>query len=449
MCNPYDTARIPGLSSGGSGTSVAANLVTCSIAESGGGSIVWPARTTSTVGLEPTQELVSRDGMAGKSLNTRTGPICRTVEDVARVLDVIAGYDKNDEQTAFSIGRTPAQPYYSYTHEQKLDGVRIGVVREYMDKNQFTQADVETIDIVERGIAHLRQVGATIVDPGPGGALFQQCVDKYVPVYRNKLFIKQYPQLFPLGADHVSLLIDMFVDPSVVPKGPNAPTIRGLGLTPDKAPSFNPARDGYALVSGEGKYHLNLYLRERGDLNIRSITDLMEKSTFYTDIRPDARMSDRKAALRASNQPSTLDNADRLLQRYAYQQIVLQCMATQDLDAVTFPTGNIPSSILGAPLEPTVNGRDASNWGLLPAQGFPVISVPAGFTTQVFDRVRDSDAPGGTRLVGPIPAVLPVGINFLARPFDEAMLLRIASAYEAATKHRVPPRGFGPLPGEL
>ncbi len=449
MCNPYDTARIPGLSSGGSSTSVAANLVTCSIAESGGGSIIWPARASSTVGIEPTQELVSRKGMAGMSLNTRTGPICRTVEDVARVLDVIAGYDEKDEQTAFSIGRSPLKPYHSFSNEKRLDGVRIGVVREFMNKSLFTQADSETIDIVDRAIGDLSRIGATIIDPGSGRALFQPCVARYVPVYRNKLFIRQYPQLFPQGADHIPLLVDMFVDPSLVPNGPMDPTIRNLGRPGDTGrPVFTPAEDASLQVVGEGKYHLSLYLRERGDAHIRSIKDLIDKATFYTDIRPDARMSDRKAALLATDRALTLDNADRILQRLAYQQIVLQCMAIQQLDVVVFPTGNIPPSILGAPLEPTVNGRDASNWGILGRQGFPVISVPAGFTTEVFDRVRDSAARGGTRLVGPTPAALPVGISFLARPFGEPTLFKIASAYEAATKHRAPPRDFGPVPGE-
>ena len=48
-------------------------------------------------------------------MNDRVGPICRTVEDVARILDVIAGYDPKDELTAFSVGRLPPQPYASYT----------------------------------------------------------------------------------------------------------------------------------------------------------------------------------------------------------------------------------------------------------------------------------------------------------------------------------------------
>src|SRR2546425_1797668 len=110
----------------------------------------------------------------------------------------------------------------------------------------------------------------------------------------------------------------------------------------------------------------------------------------------------------------------------------MQSMAQQNLDAVVSTAGNIPAYILGAPFEPPLEGRTNSVWGLLGQHGIPTLSVPAGFTAQVFDRVRDAAAPGGTRLVGPVPAKLPAGIMFFRRPFSEPMLLRIASAYEAA-----------------
>jgi len=69
------------------------------------------------------------------------------------------------------------------------------------------------------------------------------------------------------------------------------------------------------------------------------------------------------------------------------------------------------------------------------------MTVPAGFTTMVYDR----DANGN--LLPPKPAKLPVGIDFLGKPFSEPTLFKIASAYEAATHHRVPPPDFGPIGG--
>ncbi|PWT97116.1 MAG: amidase, partial [Terriglobia bacterium] len=171
FCNPYDTEREPGMSSAGSATAVAANLVTCAIGEETVVSIRWPASVNSLVGLAPTQELVSRKGMMGAGLNMRTGPICRSVLDAARIIDVIAGYDPKDEMTVFGVGRKPAQPYASHAVPRTLAGLRIGVIREYMSRKLFSKADEESIGIVEHALDDLRKLGATIVDPGPEGAL--------------------------------------------------------------------------------------------------------------------------------------------------------------------------------------------------------------------------------------------------------------------------------------
>jgi amidase len=263
--------------------------------------------------------------------------------------------------------------------------------------------------------------------------LFQSCIDKYVPLYRNRVFIEQFPNLFPVDSsgkpttDRISQLVDMFFDPSLVPPGS---TIRNIG------PASN---------AGLSKYMLNRYLRERGDANIKSLRDLIDKSNFYRDIRPEAGFVDRKAALEDIDNSSTLDMANVVQDRFAYQQVVLQCMAQENLDAMVSPAGNIPAYILGAPIEPPLAGRTNSVWGLLGQHGFSTLSVPAGFTTHVFDRVRDAAAHDGTRLVGPVPAKLPLGILFFGRPFSEPTLIRIASAYEAATKHRIPPPDFGPV----
>ena len=105
---------------------------------------------------------------------------------------------------------------------------------------------------------------------------------------------------------------------------------------------------------------------------------------------------------------------------------------------------NVPPLKIQQPEEPLLNNRGTYHWTVFGQQGFPTITVPAGFTASVYDRVADPSSPDGTRLVGPTPAVLPVGIDFAARPFDEPTMLKIASAYARATKHRRPPPEFGP-----
>lgn len=162
--------------------------------------------------------------------------------------------------------------------------------------------------------------------------------------------------------------------------------------------------------------------------------------------------------------------AERLLRRFSIQQLMMQCMAEQKLDALVYPTSNLPPTKLGSPGGPPVNGRNGTGvWSFIGAQGLPVITVPAGFTTQVYDLIRDPSAPqtpesawptggggGGerlagddrTRLTGPFPAKLPVAMDIAGRPFSEPLLLKIASAYENATHHRMPPPAFGPLKGE-
>jgi Asp-tRNA(Asn)/Glu-tRNA(Gln) amidotransferase A subunit family amidase len=428
FCNPYDTEREPGMSSAGSATAVAANLVTCAIGEETVVSIRWPAAVNSLVGLAPTQELVSRDGMMGAGLSMRVGPMCRTVQDAARVLDAFAGYDPKDEMTVFSVNRKPSQPYASFASEKRLDGLRIGVLREYMSRKLFSQADEESIGLIERAVADLRKLGAVMVDPGAAGELFTRCIARYAPELANSAFARQYPKLFPpeapAGADQIATLLQLREDPSRVPPELSLRTLNagGFGST------------------GEGKYMLNRYLRERGDANIKSNADLITKARFYQD----RNFPDRRAARERDERATVLDTSARLQGRFAVQTVLLQCMQEQRLDALVSPMSTIPPRKLTAPREPAVNGRTPIGWSLIGQQGFPVITVPAGFARSIWDRVTEGNS---TRLVGPVSAALPVGVDFIARPFDEPLLFRIASAYEAATRHRRPPPDFGPLPG--
>ena len=429
FCNPYDTEREPGMSSAGSGSSVAANLVTCAIGEETVVSVRWPSAVNSLVGLAPTTELVSRDGMIGAGINMRVGPMCRTVADAAKIFDAYAGYDPKDEMTAASIGRKPSRSYASFAATKRLEGVRIGVLREYFRPSLLTKADEQSAALVNKAIADLRQLGATVVDPGPEGELFTGCIRKYAPALLNASFARQYPQLFPTdGAEgqpaaRIDTLVDLHANPARVPDTLTLRTLQAGGIG----------------SPGEDKYQMNVYLRERGDANIRSNADLISKARFYTD----RNFPDRKAAREAAERATALDTSARLQGRYAVQTLLLQCMQQQNLDALVSPMSTVPPRKLTNPREPVSNGRSPIGYSLIGQQGFPVITVPAGFTTDVWDRVRDGN---DTKLAGPVPAALPVGVDFIARPFGEPLLFRIASAYEAATKHRRPPADFGPIP---
>ena len=427
FCNPYDTEREPGMSSAGSATAVAANLVTCAIAEETVVSVRWPSAVNSVVGLAPTRELVSADGMIGAGLNMRVGPICRTVADTARIFDVIAGYDPKDEFTALSAGRRRGATCLSGTTARSLAGLRIGVVREYLNRKLLAQADAESVTLVENAIGVLRTLGATIVDPGPEGALFQRCIAGSAPELMSSAFARQYKQLFGVDAveqqDQIAAFVELRANPSRVG---DVLTLRNLG--------------GGFGEPGEDKYMINRYLRERGDANIRTNADLISKATFYND----PNFPNRRAAREQAERATTLDTSARMHTRFALQTLLMHCMEEQKLDALVAPMSTVPPRKLLSPREPAINGRSAIGWFMFGQQGFPVIDVPAGFTTTVWDRERVGTG-NETRLV-PVQARLPVGVDFIARPFGEPLLFRIAAAYEAAAKNRRPPEGFGPVP---
>src|SRR5438132_14205385 len=146
---------------------------------------------------------------------------------------------------------------------------------------------------------------------------------------------------------------------------------------------------------------INKYLRERGDANIKSNADLISKAKFYED----PNFPDRKQAREAAERATVLDTSARLQTRFALQNLLLQCMQEQRLDALVSPMSTVPPRKLTAPREPAANGRPPIGWSLIGQQGFPAITVPAGFTTAVWDRVAGGN--DGARLVGPVPASLP------------------------------------------
>ena len=126
--NPYDPARNPGGSSGGTGAAVAANFAAAGMGTDTCGSIRMPSFHHALAGLRGTRGLSSRDGIVPLALTQDMGgPLARTVTDLALVLDATAGFDPADEVTARSRGRVPAS-FADFLTEDALAGARIGAV---------------------------------------------------------------------------------------------------------------------------------------------------------------------------------------------------------------------------------------------------------------------------------------------------------------------------------
>jgi amidase len=166
--NPYAIERTAGGSSGGSGASVSANFCTVAIGQEGFASIRRPSTWNSVAGMRPTAGLVSRSGVyAGwPSVNGSLGPMARTVADLAKLLDVMTGYDPDDPVTARGVGRI-AESFTKFLDRDGLKGKRIGILRESMgyDAEPGSEDFNKITEVFDKAVADLKAAGAEIVDP--------------------------------------------------------------------------------------------------------------------------------------------------------------------------------------------------------------------------------------------------------------------------------------------
>lgn len=155
-CNPYNTDHWPGVSSSGSGVSVAAGMAFGALGTDTGGSIRFPSAACGLVGIKPTYGRVSRYGAfeLAASLD-HIGPMTRTVEDAARMLGVIAGRDDNDETSLDA-----PVPNYAAAGAEDLNGSRIGVDWEYAG----TGVTDEVVTTLREACERLADAGAELVE---------------------------------------------------------------------------------------------------------------------------------------------------------------------------------------------------------------------------------------------------------------------------------------------
>jgi aspartyl-tRNA(Asn)/glutamyl-tRNA(Gln) amidotransferase subunit A len=154
--NPWDRSRVPGGSSGGSAAAVAARLCAAATGTDTGGSIRQPASLCGFSGLKPTYGLVSRYGMiAFASSLDQAGPMAKSCEDMALMMNVMTGFDERD-----STSLERAKEDYTRDLNKPLTGLRVGLPKEYFADG----LDGSVAKVVQEAIDQYRKLGAEIVD---------------------------------------------------------------------------------------------------------------------------------------------------------------------------------------------------------------------------------------------------------------------------------------------
>jgi amidase len=456
-CNPYDTERETGGSSSGSAVSVGANLVTCSICEETGGSCRQPAWRNGVVGFVTTKGLMGYGGAIGADpYLDRAGIQCRSVKDAALVLDALKdperGYfDPRDMYSALPKALIPTKPYASFAADnikkgsKPLSGLRIGIVREYMVKHAAN--DVAVSDTLNEEIKKVLrdQLGATLVeskDPAyPDDPeivdmtyTFQQALAEILPLHMPEYLAQKVgdKQTFAVPGYDITKR-DYMVKAS-------------LGLAP-LADKLNIR----TVTSSPGSYafslHFAQYLQERGDATVKDWASLNANAKYYTE--------DRVVAMKNWENKLDIQSAgvtQRVKMRDVMRMVVNKVMQQNQLDVLVNPTTTVPPTKIGYAGQPTINNRPTGRFPTSADLGIPEITVPAGFNTVIYEPSyalndkRDSYINVANETVKTsTPSPMPIGISFWAGIGEEPMVIKVASIYEAATKHRAPPAAFGPV----
>jgi aspartyl-tRNA(Asn)/glutamyl-tRNA(Gln) amidotransferase subunit A len=337
--NPWDLARTPGGSSGGSAAAVAAGMVPCSLGSDTGGSIRQPASFTGTVGIKPTYGRVSRYGLiAFASSLDQIGPFASDVRGAARVLEVISGKDPHD---ATSLD-APALGFEAACG-QSARGMRIGLPEEYFAEG----LDPEVRDAIMAAVAKLEAEG---------------CVVRPVKLPHTRFGVATY---YVLATAEASSNLARFDGVRY-----------GLRVArPDLREMYGATRD-----AGFGP-----------EVKRRILLGTFVLSSGYYD-----------AYYGKAQRVRTLVRRD-------FDE------ALREVDVLCSPTAPTPAFRLGEKVDDPL-AMYLSDVYTLPASlaGVPAMSVPCGLTK----------------------AGLPVGLQIIARPLDEASMLRVASAWEAVSPVR-------------
>jgi amidase len=486
--NVYDTTRSASLgSSSGSAVSVSANLCMASLGEETRASCRGPSNHNSVALILPHKAMIGFDGGAiGADIYCdRTGIHARNIIDCAKILDALAGpdestYDPRDPYTTVPRSSILSTGFHKATTRTgdagTLAGMRLGVIRESM---ALTVKMVEPIvHAADREIKTIlgQHLGATLVEsaaPGwtPGAEMeamsvnFTTALCRLIPIFMPEILFRLNDQGEPVFADFAAAIVPTeFMPGKVFGSGQLAPIDYCIKLAEGLIPpprNLNIATIQHQELAMAFRFHIPQYLVRRAadwaalgcQETLVDFPTLNARSKFWGD--------DQRSAFKNWEEVVDLRNPldqrqgvnERIMLRELLRRVDMMVLLENNLDCfVRLHTPLQPGKIGGAP-EPGQrhNIRAESFYG--PNAGLTEILIPAGYVQSVYDPVFALSEDGTNYIsvysdkptVPPAPG-LPFSLVFRSEPGKEDIILKVSSAYEAASKRRVPPPRFGPIP---
>ena len=490
--NAYDTTRAASLgSSSGSAVGVSANLVMCSLCEETSMSCRGPANHNAVSLILPHKAMISfLGGAIGADVYyDRSGIHCRTVADAARVLDALKDpadgyYDPRDLWTAVPRASVLQGGYAQHIVESPgrgaLQGMRIGIIRESMLKFPGVRADEPIVDAAVREIDEVLgdYLGATLVESVDPLWPDDPQVENMQPSYNDalaELIPVFYPDIIywldgddqPVFPEIAAAIKPTEYAPGVIHgSGTMEPLDYMIALGTDEVAlpgSLNIRSIQYVAPSNMFRFHFTQYaMRRAADWAERGHTEtlvdfmtLNERSKFWGD---DARawfknIEELEDVRRPLGQRQGVD--ERLKLRELLRRLELKVLLENDLDVLVRLHYSLAPGIIGTAPQPQPDGDVRSAIRMGPHAGVTSVLIPAGYVRTVYDPVFTLSDDGrrylptnnNTPTTLPAPGV-PFALVFRAEIGREDMILRAASAYQAASQRRVPPPMFPPLEGE-
>jgi Asp-tRNA(Asn)/Glu-tRNA(Gln) amidotransferase A subunit family amidase len=487
--NSYDTTRAASLgSSSGSGVSVSTNLTMCSICEETRMSCRGPSNHNAVALILPQKALISFLGNAiGADIyNDRAGIICRNITDAAKVLDALKDptngyYDPRDVFTTIPRSAVLSTSYASHAATPgspgSLKGVRIGVIRESMVTFAGIKADEPISRAAAREIKEVlgRRLGATLVesvdplwpdDPEIENmrTTYTHALAELVPVFFPRILFRLNNQGQPLFPEFAAAIKPTeFAPGRTFGSGTMAPADYMVALAEGRIePPRNLNIRTIQDLADERlfRFHIGQYLTRRAaDWAARGFKEaladwpaLNARSKFWSDQQRAFWLNWEEADTHVSPPGARDGTAERIMLRELLRRVEMKVIRENRLDVVVRLHTSLPPGKIGLAPWPNPPGDTRSDMPMGPNAGETEVLIPAGYVREVYDATfvlspdgkRYNPVNTNTPVMLPEPG-LPFSLVFRAEPGAEDRILRVASAYEAASRRRISPPMFGLL----